>query len=158
MGSLLARTPLPIAHPCAARTNFQSERHGGRDRTRHVRGRDERRTLRFASPTVRLTSWRVMDDDAEADTTGSARLHGARAIVVGAGQTPGETIGNGRAIALTFAREGAHVLCVDREEARAAETVELIRDAGGTASALRIDISDPAACLALAAQALEHLG
>jgi len=42
------------------------------------------------------------------------RLAGKTAIVVGAGQQPGDTIGNGRAIALTFAREGADVLCVDR--------------------------------------------
>ena len=42
------------------------------------------------------------------------RLAGKSAIVVGAGQTPGETIGNGRAIAMLFAREGADVLCVDR--------------------------------------------
>ncbi len=42
------------------------------------------------------------------------RLNGLVAVVVGAGQTPGETIGNGRAIATTFAREGATVLCVDR--------------------------------------------
>lgn len=38
------------------------------------------------------------------------RLAGKTAIVVGAGQTPGETIGNGRAMALLFAREGAEVL------------------------------------------------
>ena len=53
----------------------------------------------------------------------SGRLAGKVAIVSGAGQTPGENIGNGRAIALLFARAGASVLCVDREEARASETV-----------------------------------
>jgi len=41
------------------------------------------------------------------------RLKDRVAIVVGAGQSPGEGIGNGRATALTFAREGAKVLCVD---------------------------------------------
>ena len=41
------------------------------------------------------------------------RLEGKAAIVVGAGQTPGETIGNGRAISLLFARAGAEVLLVD---------------------------------------------
>jgi len=99
-----------------------------------------------------------MDIDRPTQTTGSGRLQGARAIVVGAGQTPGETIGNGRAIALTFAREGAHVLCVDRDEARALETVDLIRRTGGTASALGTDISDPSACQELESQALAHLG
>ena len=78
--------------------------------------------------------------------------------MVGAGQTPGETIGNGRAIALTFAREGADVLCVDRDEARAAETVELIRAAGGSGSAIGADISDPIACHDIAAHALERWG
>ena len=43
------------------------------------------------------------------------RLRGKVAIVVGAGQTPGETIGNGRATAILLAREGAAVLCVDRD-------------------------------------------
>ena len=37
------------------------------------------------------------------------RLEGKMAVVVGAGQTPGETIGNGRATALLFARQGATV-------------------------------------------------
>ena len=41
------------------------------------------------------------------------RLKDRVAIIVGAGQSPGEGIGNGRATALTFAREGAKVLCVD---------------------------------------------
>ena len=50
------------------------------------------------------------------------RLAGKTAIVVGAGQTPGQTIGNGRAAALLFAREGARILAVDRDEASAAET------------------------------------
>ena len=47
------------------------------------------------------------------------RLKDRIAIVVGAGQSPGEGMGNGRATALTFAREGASVLCVDRNLASA---------------------------------------
>ena len=50
------------------------------------------------------------------------RLQGKAGIVVGAGQTPGDTIGNGRAAAVLFAREGAKVLLVDRDLARAEET------------------------------------
>jgi NAD(P)-dependent dehydrogenase (short-subunit alcohol dehydrogenase family) len=99
-----------------------------------------------------------MNSESTHPTTGTGRLGEARAIVVGAGQTPGETIGNGRAIALTFAREGAHVLCVDRDETRAAETVDLIHAAGGTASALGADITDSSACDSIAAHALDRWG
>ena len=54
------------------------------------------------------------------------RLKDKIAIVVGAGQSPGEGIGNGRATALTFAREGAKVLCVDHNLASAEETAGMI--------------------------------
>lgn len=97
-----------------------------------------------------------MDTESDRHTAGSNRLAGSRVIVVGAGQTPGETIGNGRAIALTFAREGAHVLCVDRDESRATETTELIRSAGGTAWAIGADITETAAGDRIAAHALER--
>jgi len=63
----------------------------------------------------------------------AGRLEGKTAVVVGAGQTPGETIGNGRAMAILFAREGADVLCVDRDLARAEETAALIAAEGGKA-------------------------
>src|ERR1700749_1629851 len=42
------------------------------------------------------------------------RLEGKVAIIVGAGQSPGEGIGNGRATTLRFAQEGARILAVDR--------------------------------------------
>lgn len=70
----------------------------------------------------------------------TGRLENKSAVVVGAGQTPGETIGNGRAMALLFAREGAQVLCVDRLLERAEETAALIREEGGTAFAIGADI------------------
>ncbi|HMU78996.1 MAG TPA: hypothetical protein PKC57_01945, partial [Microthrixaceae bacterium] len=50
---------------------------------------------------------------------GGDRLAGRIAVVVGAGQTPGPRIGNGRATAITFAAHGARLLLVDRDEARA---------------------------------------
>ena len=76
-----------------------------------------------------------------AGLSGRGRLDGRVAVVVGAGQTPGDTIGNGRATSLLLAREGAIVLAVDRDEASARETVDLIAAEGGDASALRADIT-----------------
>ncbi len=70
------------------------------------------------------------------------RLENRVAVVIGAGQTPGESVGNGRATALTFAREGAKVLCADLHLERAEATVELIERAGGTAEAVRMDATD----------------
>lgn len=76
----------------------------------------------------------------------SGRLAGKVAIVVGAGQTPGDTIGNGRATAILFAREGATVTCVDRRADSAAETVAMIRDEGGEAFASEVDATAEAKC------------
>ena len=56
------------------------------------------------------------------------RLEDKVAVVVGAGQTPGDTIGNGRATAILFAREGARVMCVDRDLSSARDTVATARD------------------------------
>lgn len=83
------------------------------------------------------------------------RLKGKAAVVVGAGQTPGETIGNGRAMAVLFAREGAEVLCVDRDLARADETVAMIQAEGGKASSFAADIAyaDQAAAIVETAKA-----
>lgn len=72
----------------------------------------------------------------------AGRLEGKVAIVVGAGQTPGATIGNGRAIAQLFGREGAAVHCVDLFGERAEETAALIRDEGGDGHAVQADVSD----------------
>ena len=52
----------------------------------------------------------------------SERLKNKIAIVIGAGQTPGDTIGNGRATSVLFAREGAKVMLVDRNLEAAQET------------------------------------
>jgi len=78
------------------------------------------------------------------------------AIVVGAGQTPGDTIGNGRATALLFAREGARVLAVDRDLASARETAERIRDEGGTCEPFEADVTDGERCRELVAACLER--
>jgi len=86
------------------------------------------------------------------------RLLGKTAVVVGAGQTPGETIGNGRATALLFAREGARVLCVDRRLDSARDTAAMIAAEGGEAFAFGADITKSADCAALVAEAGVRLG
>jgi NAD(P)-dependent dehydrogenase (short-subunit alcohol dehydrogenase family) len=83
----------------------------------------------------------------------SGRLQGKTAIIVGAGQSAGETIGNGRAMAVLFAREGAQVLCVDRDLASAAETVAMIANEGGSAAPFQADVSHDAGCAAVIAEA-----
>ena len=65
------------------------------------------------------------------------RLENKAAIVTGAGQTPGDTIGNGRATAILFARERARVLLVDRNLESALETQRMIKEEGGEASAFQ---------------------
>ena len=69
------------------------------------------------------------------------RLKDKIAIVVGAGQSPGEGVGNGRATAQLFAREGATVACIDLHLERAEETAEAIRAEGNNAIALAADIT-----------------
>jgi NAD(P)-dependent dehydrogenase (short-subunit alcohol dehydrogenase family) len=86
------------------------------------------------------------------------RLEGKTAVVVGAGQTPGSTIGNGRATAVLFAREGAKVLVVDRDLISAGETVEMIVGDGGEAVAFGADITAEADCKTLIAEAVGRLG
>ena len=86
------------------------------------------------------------------------RLAGKTAIVVGAGQTPGETVGNGRAIALLFAREAADVLCVDRVLERAQETVAMIEAEGGRAAAFAANIVRAEDCAAMVDAAKARFG
>jgi hypothetical protein len=65
------------------------------------------------------------------------RLKDKIAIVVGAGQSPGEGLGNGRATVLRFAREGAKVLAVDNNFASAEETVAMAQQSGGECLAFK---------------------
>ena len=69
------------------------------------------------------------------------RLKDKIAIVVGAGQSPGEGLGNGRATVLRFAQEGAKVLAVDNNLSSAEETVAIARQAGGECVAFEADVA-----------------
>src|SRR3954469_18378316 len=85
------------------------------------------------------------------------RLNGKVAMVVGAGSiSPGW--GNGKATAVTFAREGAEVFCVDRNAAAAQETAKIITDEGGRAIAFTADVSRAAEIEAMIAACLKAHG
>jgi NAD(P)-dependent dehydrogenase (short-subunit alcohol dehydrogenase family) len=86
------------------------------------------------------------------------RLKDRIAIVVGAGQSPGEGMGNGRATAITFAREGARVLCVDRNLSSAQETVEMIGAPGDAAVAFEADVTRESDIEAMVADAKARWG
>lgn len=73
--------------------------------------------------------------------TSAKRLDGKVAVVIGAGQSPGEGFGNGRATAMRFAREGARVLAVDRNLESAEETAVLIRSEGFESVAFAADVT-----------------
>lgn len=79
-------------------------------------------------------------------------------IVVGAGQSPGETVGTGRAAAVAFAREGARVLLVDRDLGAARETAEIIAGEGGAAECVAGDWTRAADCEAYASACVEAWG
>ncbi len=80
------------------------------------------------------------------------RVDGKRAIVTGAAS------GIGRATAELFAREGAHVIVADLNEAGAREVAAAIRDKGGQADAQLVDIGDPAAVAEMVAASARVLG
>ena len=65
-----------------------------------------------------------------------------------------DAIGNGRASSLLLARDGATVLCVDRDLASAEDTAAMIEAEGGTAGVLRADITSEADCEAIAREVI----
>lgn len=86
------------------------------------------------------------------------RLDGRVALVVGGGQTPGETIGNGRAIAVTFARHGARVVVADRILDRASDTADEIIADGGAAIAVPADVTSSDDCRGMVTATLDAFG
>ena len=86
------------------------------------------------------------------------RLAGKIAVVVGAWQSPGEGIGNGRATVLRFAQEGAKTLAVDRELASAEETAVLAAKSGGECVAFQADVTHEATLAAAMAAAVARWG
>jgi NAD(P)-dependent dehydrogenase (short-subunit alcohol dehydrogenase family) len=85
----------------------------------------------------------------------SARLSGKVAIVTGAGQTEGQGIGNGRATAIAFAREGATVVLADRDERSAQETADTIAEG---ASVVKADVAVEEDCRRVIEACVERHG
>src|ERR1700682_5403657 len=85
------------------------------------------------------------------------RLKGKTAMGVGAGSI-GPGWGTGKAPAVTFARQGAQVFCVDRNAAAAEETVKIITGEGGKAVAFTADVSRAAEVEAMVAACLKAYG
>jgi NAD(P)-dependent dehydrogenase (short-subunit alcohol dehydrogenase family) len=85
------------------------------------------------------------------------RLADKVAIVTGGGSRA-DGIGTGRAAAILFARNGARVLVVDRDEAAAAKTVEMIAAEGGESEAFVADLATTEGCQAMVARAVERWG
>ena len=88
------------------------------------------------------------------------RLKDKTAIVIGAGQSPGEGMGNGRATVLRFAQEGAKVLAVDNRLASAEETAAMVRQDGGAGEcvAFEADVTKEATLAAAMAEAQRRFG
>jgi NAD(P)-dependent dehydrogenase (short-subunit alcohol dehydrogenase family) len=84
------------------------------------------------------------------------RLAGKVAIVIGAGQSPGESIGNGRATAIRFLEEGASVLAVDRDVDSARETIEMAKQ--GVGEAFQADVQRGESLQAAVEAAVDHWG
>ena len=85
------------------------------------------------------------------------RLAGKSAIITGAGSRA-EGIGNGRATAILFAREGADVLLVDRDEAAVQATLDMIRAEGNDAAIAVADVTATEDCARIVADAVSRYG
>lgn len=85
------------------------------------------------------------------------RLAGRVAIVTGGGSR-GPGVGNGRAAAVLFAREGARVLLADRDAQAAADTLAMIEGEGNEAATFEADVTSEEDCQAMVATALERWG
>src|SRR5437868_3660167 len=86
------------------------------------------------------------------------RLKDKVAIIVGAGQSPGEGMGNGRATVLRFVEEGAKVLAVDNNIDSAAETAAMAQGRGGECATFEADVCNEKTLAAMAHAARARWG
>ena len=85
------------------------------------------------------------------------RLDGKVAIITGAGSS-GPGVGNGKAAALLFAREGAKVQLVDSVIDRAQETLEVIQEEGGEASVFEANVINDSDCQQMVDACIDRYG
>jgi NAD(P)-dependent dehydrogenase (short-subunit alcohol dehydrogenase family) len=90
-------------------------------------------------------------------TQGTGKLEGKVAIVTGAGAV-GPGWGNGRAIAVRFAHEGARVFAVDKNLQAMDETLVMVQGASGEITPYGCDVTDSAAIEALVAACRQKYG
>ncbi len=106
-----------------------------------------------------------MPPEARGDGEARGRLEGRRVLIVGGGQADrgleDPPTGNGRAMAILFAREGAAVAVADIDEASARKTAELASEAaagGQPVAAIGADASREQDVIAMLEAAREQLG
>src|SRR4051812_47372067 len=125
---------------CAAHRGADARRALSHDRVR----------LELARRAARAGSRRVLTP---AEPSVANRLAGRRIAVIGAGTQPTDDpdapIGNGRAIAVLAAREGATVACVDRLQEAAEDTAGLIESEGGSCSVHVANVASEDECNAM---------
>lgn len=87
----------------------------------------------------------------------SGRLQDKIALVTGAGSV-GPGWGNGRAIAVRFAQEGAKVFAIDRDAERMLETIRLVEEAGGEIATATCDVTRSDDIAAIVAACMKRFG
>lgn len=96
--------------------------------------------------------------DERYDPAMAGRLDGKVCVVVGAGQQPGQTIGNGRATAIRFAEEGARLVLVDRDLDALAQTAHDVAERDPAAVTVIVDVSADDAPAVIIETALSAFG
>jgi NAD(P)-dependent dehydrogenase (short-subunit alcohol dehydrogenase family) len=88
-------------------------------------------------------------------------LSGRRILVVGAGTQPSDEsappVGNGRAISVRCAEEGASIACLDINSRAAAETLSMVEGVGGSGIVVQADVTDAQQCARAVSESLEGL-
>ena len=105
---------------------------------------------------------RQLSPESAGEAPGRGRLQGRRILVVGGGQrtfdAATDPVGNGRAMSLLFAREGAHVAVADLNRASADDTVQRITAEGGQAFSIEANIAHEADVNRMIDEAIDGLG